>query len=191
MLLLPEPGVEAKSLVPVSCPLPGVLNAVWTSLRIRGRGPSLDTMLCKDRATGRCDPLQPLCSKVLSRQKCRPAAPPCSQIQQVWEAGNEPQITFLPVPQTFLGQDGRSTGRNAHLVQTLHPHWSQRGKTTGDPRSSPPTPPTGEASGTLPRQVTYSTGWAGPTLTPEPPWRWPRHGAGTTRQITNGWSGTA
>lgn len=61
----------------------------------------------------------------------------------------------------------------------------------GNPRSSPPTPPTGEASGTLPHQVTYSTGWAGPTLTPEPPWRWPRHGAGTTRQITNGWSGTA
>lgn len=137
MLLLPEPGVEAKSLVPVSCPLPGVLNAVWTSLRIRGRGPSLDTMLCKDRATGRCDPLQPLCSKVLSRQKCRPAALPCSQIQQVWEAGNEPQITFLPVPQTFLGQDGRSTGRNAHLVQTLHPHWSQRGKATGEPQKFP------------------------------------------------------
>lgn len=45
MLLLPEPGVEARSFVPGSCPLPGVLSAVWTSLRIRGRGPSLDTML--------------------------------------------------------------------------------------------------------------------------------------------------
>lgn len=44
MLLLPEPGVEARSFVPGSCPLPGVLSAV-TSLRIRGRGPSLDTML--------------------------------------------------------------------------------------------------------------------------------------------------
>lgn len=51
-LLLPEPGVEAKSLVPASCPLPGVLRAVWTSLRIRGRGPSLDMMLCKDMAKG-------------------------------------------------------------------------------------------------------------------------------------------
>lgn len=58
MPLLPEPGVEAKSLVPVSGPLPGALSAVWTSLRIRGKGPNLDTMFCKDRR-GRCDLLGP------------------------------------------------------------------------------------------------------------------------------------
>ena len=46
MLLLPEPGVEARSLVPGSCPLPGALSAVWTSLRIRGKGPNLDMILC-------------------------------------------------------------------------------------------------------------------------------------------------
>lgn len=73
MLLLPEPGVEARSLVPGSCPLPGVLSAVWTSLRIRGRGPSLDMMLCEDTEEGgvtcwghwgRPRELQPLCLKM-------------------------------------------------------------------------------------------------------------------------------
>lgn len=92
MLLLPEPGVEARSLLPGSGPLPGVLNAVWTSLRIRGRGPSLDTIFCRDIAQGMCD-LLGSCGKLSTIvsvvqnyqgacQKCRLLAP-TSQIQQV------------------------------------------------------------------------------------------------------------
>lgn len=102
MLLLPEPGVEAKSLVPASCPLPGALSAVCTSLRIRGRGPSLDTMLCKNTARGRCDPLglpvEAKCAVATvfktSKEPVRNAGPPshAGQIWQVWDAVGSPEI---------------------------------------------------------------------------------------------------
>lgn len=89
MLLLPEPGVEARSLLPVSGPLPGVLSAVWTSLRIRGSGPNLDTMLCKDKTRGRCNLLGPYgeaqhaAATVVQNPRARRPSSPTRQIQQV------------------------------------------------------------------------------------------------------------
>lgn len=83
--------MEARSLVPGS-PLPGVLSAVWTSLRIRGRGPSLDTMLCKN-GSRQLSPMSP---------KCR-ALTPTSQNQQVCESATNlpcysPQALSLHFP---------------------------------------------------------------------------------------------
>lgn len=119
MLLLPEPGVEAKSLVPVSGPLPGVLRAVCTSLRIRGRGPSLDTMFCKYTARGKCD-----CGSHLGRPsalqllwlntaeeplgKAGPALPTC-QTQPSWEGARKPrnlQMNIFPKTPRYFWRGG-------------------------------------------------------------------------------------
>lgn len=112
MLLLPEPGVEARSLLPVSGPLPGVLSAVWTSLRIRGRGPNLDTMLCKDTTRGRCNLLGPpgearhAAATVVQNPRARRPSSPTRQLRQV-QGGVEPrnlQSTYSSAPHILLGQ---------------------------------------------------------------------------------------
>lgn len=152
MPLLPEPGVEAKSLVPVSGPLPGALSAVWTSLRIRGKGPNLDTMFCKDRR-GRCDLLGPRgeamhAQPLRGRQKRRPPTFPAGQTQQLWGREGSPRIyksCFSSVPWIFLGRGTRPKGRNTDLVQAFHPRSSHlsafKESPRGDPEFSTPVPP--------------------------------------------------
>lgn len=114
MLPLPEPGVEAESLVPVSCPLPGALSAVWTSLRIRGRGPSLDTMFCKHTARGRCDLREPpgeaKCTAAAVVQRCEEppgkAGPALPAVRPLlgggWGAQESANEHFPQAPQVLL-----------------------------------------------------------------------------------------